>query len=238
MLRYGHGINDKLLSISSDELTSTLGGEGLVFDILARGLYVYDDRAWLQSLADDGVFEDIPFAGSQPDVVSGMAELRSWSEKNRGGMSDAAYDDIKADYTRLFVVPGESFTPPWESVYFNVDQMVFQEQTMQVRACYRRFGLEAENLNKEPDDHIAMELSFIGYQALRALDALNAQDYQVFQEAIGAQKGFLCDHLLQWGPQWCRRMSSVARTEFYRGMALLTSGTLHEITRVLGLEVE
>jgi TorA maturation chaperone TorD len=167
-----------------------------------------------------------------------MAELRSWSEKNRGGMPDAAYDNIKADYARLFVVPGESFTPPWESVYFNVDQMVFQEQTMQVRACYRRFGLEPEKLNKEPDDHIAMELSFIGYQALRALDALDAQDYQVFQEAIGAQKRFLCDHVLQWGPQWCRRVRSVARTEFYRGMALLTSGTLREITSVLGLEVE
>lgn len=223
------------ITTSGNSLYSTLVGEALVFSLLAKALYVYIDRAWLQSLAGDNFFEDIPFAGGQPKSQIGLKELTSWSEKNRGGITDNAYDDLRSDYTRLFVFPGEQFAPPWESVYFNADQLMFQEQTMQVRSWYRRFGLEPKKLNNEPDDHIALEISFIVHLAVRALNALESNNNCDLKETISAQRRFLREHLLRWGPQWCKRVSSVASTDFFRGIAFLADGSLCELSTLLGV---
>jgi putative dimethyl sulfoxide reductase chaperone len=205
-----------------------LTGEMLICGLLGRAWYVYPERAWVQSLIDDDVFVEAPFADQQPHVIAGLELLRAWSEQNRGGMSDQAFDDLLADYTRLFIGPDQVLAAPWESVFFNEERMTFQIETLQVREWYRRFGLEAKNLHNEPDDHIGLELEFMAHLAKSGLAALQQNDAPEFEKLLDAQRNFMSEHILRWGLAFCKLVETQTRTDFYRGVAMVTRGVLQE----------
>jgi TorA maturation chaperone TorD len=218
------------------EWTETLTGEILLCGLLGRVFYSYPDRqerVWLQSLIDERVFEESPFAAKQPDVVEGLRVLQAWSQ---AGLDDQAFEDLQADYTRLFIGIGKVIVPPWESVYFNEERLIFQEQTLEVRGWYRRFGLEAERLHSEPDDHIGLELAFLVHLAQMGITALEQESHSDLEQFLDAQRSFLSQHLLQWGPRFCDQVCDKANTLFYRGVAMLTRGALRELSQQLQIE--
>ncbi len=213
-----------------------LTGEMLMFGLLGKAFYQYPERAWLQSLIDGDVFAEAPFAGDQPQVSAGLALLRQWSEAHRAGIAQSAFDDICADYTRLFIGPGKVLTPPWESVYFSEERLMFQAQTLQVRDWYRQYGLQADKLHHEPDDHIGLELEFVAHLAKSGLVALEQNDDAALQHALDAQRNFLSEHLLRWALKWCDQVQAQARMDFYRGIAQLTQGALVQSAEMLGIK--
>ena len=211
-------------------------GEALVFESLGRLLYEELDKAWLQSLLKEDVFEDVPFGAEQQETKLGLELLQNWARENEAGISDKSFDDLRVDYTRLFVGIKKVLAPLWESVYFNQDRMVFQEQTLQVRAWYRRFGLEPEKLYQEPDDHIGLELLFLVHLAKLGLQALEENDQAGSEKYLQAQRNFLSEHLLRWGPAWAKLVRQHASTDFYRGLAHLVHGTLLAVAELLEVE--
>lgn len=218
------------------EQAEALAGVSLVFGLLGRALYGFPDREWLQSLADQDPFEEIPFGASQPDIQAGLPLLRSWAAKSRGGMKDGDFELLKADHLRLLIGVETVEAPPWESVHLSPEHLLFQEETWQVRLWYRRFGLEPANLHKEPDDHVGLELTFVAHLAALALDALDRRDSAAFDELLQAQRRFLAEHLLRWVPSWCELLRSKAGTDFYRGIALVTGGAVKELARLLDIK--
>ncbi len=101
--------------INFDQET-TLMGEQLLFGLLGKILYAEPDKAWLQSLVDEGVFEEVPFGAEQPETVQGLELLRSWFGENNSCLSDELFNALVADYMRLLVGAGKVLAPPWESV--------------------------------------------------------------------------------------------------------------------------
>lgn len=214
-----------------------LTGEMLMFGLLGKTFYQYPDRAWLQSLIDGDVFAEAPFAGDQPQVSDALALLRVWGEQHRTGISEQAFDDLCADYTRLFIGPSQVLMPPWESVYFSEERLTFQEQTLQVREWYRRYGLQTEKLYHEPDDHIGLELEFTAHLAKAGLLALEQNDAAALERALDAQRDFLSEHLLRWALDWCGQVQTQAQNDFYCGIAQLTRGALRHAGELLGAKI-
>jgi TorA maturation chaperone TorD len=122
-------------------------------------------------------------------------------------------------------------------VYFNDERLLFQEQTQQVRQWYLRYGVEPEHSHTEPDDHIGLELAFLAHLAQRGLQALEQNDPAAFEDSMAAQRGFLAEHLLKWASAWCGLVLEHARTDFYRGVALLTRGALTELAHLFELKL-
>lgn len=210
-----------------------LTGEMLVAGLLSKTLYNPPTLAWLQSLAAEEVFAETPLGEGQPDVQNGLALLQAWSQTAQSGLTPADFDDLRVDYTRLFTGPDRVLAPPWESVYFTEERLVFNEQTSQVRAWYLRFHLEVEKRFQEPDDHVGLELAFIAHLARLAMLYLDQNDRKSFESVVTAQRQFLSSHLLTWVSEFCRLVETQARTDFYRGIALLTKGALAEVASVL-----
>ncbi len=210
-----------------------LTGEMLTCALLSKAYYVYPDQAWLQSLVEGDVFAEAPFASEQPQVVAALQLLQAWSR----GVSEQTIEDVRVDYTRLFIGPGKVLTPPWESVFFSEERLTFQQETLQVREWYRRFGLQLERLYQEPDDHIGLELEFVAHLAKLGLVALEQNDQTKFDELLDAQKNFIVEHPGRWAFEWCAQVEAQAQTDFYRGIALLTRGVLAEIVRVLDVKI-
>lgn len=215
----------------------TLTGVALLFSLLGKAFHATPDREWLDALAQDDLFAEAPFGGAQPDMRAGLALLQTWSQENRDGVSADAFSVLQAEYTRLFIGPGPVVAPPWESVYFSDDRLLFQKETFQVRAWYTRYGLTAPSLHREPDDHIGLELSFISHLAWLALRAIQATEQARFQEALEAQRRFLAEHVLRWGPGWCSRVEAASDSAFYRGLALVTRGALSELGAQLAVPI-
>ena len=215
----------------------TLAGEMLLFNLLGKAFHAAPNREWLDALVKDDIFAESPFGGAQPDTRAGLALLQTWNRVNRDGISDAALESLQAEYTRLFIGPGPVVAPPWESVSFSEERLLFQRETFQVRAWYARFDLTVPNPHREPDDHIGLELSFVAHLAELALQAIQAHEEEGFQEALEAQRRFLAEHVFRWGPGWCSRVKAASANEFYCGLALVTRGALSELSEQLAVQI-
>lgn len=215
---------------------SALLGETLLFGLLGKVIYQDLDRSLLETFIKDDVFSETPFGEEQTEVQRGIELLSRWSNENAKGISDAEFDILKQDNMKLLIGLDVMPAPPWESVYFSDKRMLFQEQTLQVREWYARFGLQIEHINQEPDDHIGLELVFISHLASGALQAID-EDAKVFEYLLRAQRDFLAEHLLRWGPAWAKLVKQHADTDFYRGIAHLTHGALLAAAELLQVQL-
>ena len=216
---------------------TNLMGETLLYGLMSKILYSEPAQEWLESLIQEDVFSEVPFAPKNPDVISGLDLMQKWSKGFQSEKKEEMYIDLQADYMHLMVGTADFETPPWESVYFSEDRAIFQEETLAVRSWYRRFGLASEKLYNEPDDHIALEISFIAHLASQGLEALKKNDDDTLEKLLQAQHDFLKEHLLQWGPAWCDLVYKNAQTDFYKGLALILQGGFTELKDIFDLEV-
>lgn len=219
-----------------------LAAYALVFGLMGKVLYVNPEREWLDNLALQGVFDEIPLDADDADVAVGCRLLESWFGKFPDGLSDAAVDEVRCDYVPLFLNKKDGASaPPWESVYVNSSPAFFQCSTMSVRMWYGRYRLETENREHEPDDHIGLELIFLGHLCSIAAGMSNPPVVDGGEYPLAAVRcdiaEFAQKHLLNWATHWCDIVAECARTDFYRGAALLTKGALSCFAADLGKEI-
>ncbi len=195
------------------------------------GCYTFVSRLLLAS-PDPDLLERV----RQPGLMAGWplrdADSRTGVELLvRGADSDVL--PLARDHQALFVGPGPLLAAPYESVYRSRDRLLFEESTFEVRAAYRAYGRVAPALNKEPDDHLGLELDFLAHLCVRALDAMDAGDEDATDAALAAQESFLTEHTLVWGPQCLDLVREHARTDFYRGVGALGAGLLAHARSIL-----
>lgn len=169
-----------------------------------------------------------PLAGANPSTDAGLAAL------HLAIAEPASAEELEADYRQLFVGPGTLAAPPWESVHRDDEGLMFQEQTMNVRHAYAEFGLQAPALNKEPDDHMGLELAFVGELAVTALNAAEAGDVVGQSTLLEAMAAFCEQHLATWGPQLGRLIVAGATTDLYRAVGHLLEGSIEAFGTILG----
>lgn len=215
----------------------TLTGEMLLLNLLGRIVFKYpsdEERPWLKSLIDDDIFSEAPFAAEKDETKVGLTRLQKLEKE---GLTDDSFKKIQGDYTRLFIGPGKVLAPPWESVHFGEDRLVFQQQTLEVRNWYQRFGLESEKIHQEPDDHIGLELLFMARLATLGIQALDQQEKTRFEEVLKAQREFFQKHLGAWVLTWCGLVDKHARSDFYKGLAHLVRGASEGLSDVLNVKL-
>ena len=211
--------------MNAEEKITALELESASYRLISAVLRQMPEHAWLASLANEGVFDEIPYGQDNANVQKGAQVLRSWAAGSSQDAADAVYNDCMG----LLIGPGKPLAAPWESVYSESNEgLIFQQETADVRKAYRAFVLQIDRLHHEPDDHIASELEFVATLAARAAEALRegrTADAQAFEDA---KQAFLTGHLQTWAFAWCDLMDEHAATDFYRGIALLVRGFVQE----------
>ena len=199
-------------------------GQGLAYRFLGRCFYEAPDAEWISTLAEERLFEAWPFPSKDEDTTEGLSLVRDFCES----WDTTKIGELQWDFTRLFVGPGKMLVPPWESVHRSKTGLTFQESTLRVREIYQGFGVEAPAIHREPDDHIGIELAFVGRLSELAAAAATEGDTATLDRHLEAQKAFLRDHLLVWAPRCLELVGEHAETAYYHGVARLTLGTLSE----------
>ena len=131
--------------------------QALAYHFLGRCFYEPPRAEWLAACAGDRLFEAWPFPSGDDRTAAGLALLAEFCQ----GWNPEQLGALTWDFNRLFVGPGEMLAAPWESVYRSKTKLTFQEPTLQVRATYERFGVQAPAMHREPDDHLGLELAFM-----------------------------------------------------------------------------
>ena len=204
--------------------------QAVAYHFLGRCFHAPPSAEWLAALAEDRLFEAWPLPSDEADTAAGLALLAAYCER----WDEAQLGALTWDFNRLFVGPGEMLAPPWESVHRSKKKLTFQEPTLQVRALYEAFGMQAPALHREPDDHLALELDFLATLSERAVEAAGAGDGEQIGRCLQAQRDFLQDHLLAWAPGCLTLVEAHAETDYYRGAARLARGSLAASARLCG----
>lgn len=204
--------------------TDLLQGLSLACRFLGMLFTVSPEPAFLEDLHRQGLLEAWPLPETA-DAGQGLALMK--------GFLSLPGREAKAgrDYTELFIGPDQPLMQ-WESVWTTRDKLLFDEPTMAVRAFYARHGVAAPG--PEADDHIALELTFLGELLERAVLAADKEQEDETEGLVQEAAAFHAEHLSRWAASFVRQMRDRAATDFYRGAALLCRATLEHMETVLG----
>ena len=144
-------------------------------------------------------------------------------------LSGAAEDEetltrLAVDFASVFLGMNKSQDGayPYESVYTSEQGLLMQEAAEEALLAYRREGI-SQNMNYSvPDDHVALELSFMAHLCQKAAQSDKKSEQATVSSLNYKQAQFVEDHLGRWIPLFCKKCILLATTDFYRGLAMLT----------------
>lgn len=167
-------------------------------------------------------------------------ELDIWACDLEGASPEAveqARTDVAADHAATLLGMARRPVSPYESVHTSEGGLLMQEARDRAVAAYRASGLSVAEGCRVPEDHVAIELSFMASLANRAARELemaagtedtSTQAQQQAEKAIEAQVAFLEQSLLPWVPGFCDLLEARASTGFYRGVAQMLRAFMEE----------
>lgn len=175
-----------------------------------------------------GLVDQWPLSGARVSESTSMHEVGSWIDQLTGAalalLASCPHDpgEVYADQSRLYGIAGPAVCSPYESVYVGRDGLVFDEATMAVRAAYASLGLQAPQFNREPDDHLGLELDFCSHACALLVESTGAASEHV----VSNVREFCEAHLLAWAPELVARAASAASTRWVKGIETLTLALL------------
>jgi DMSO reductase family type II enzyme chaperone len=131
-------------------------------------------------------------------------------------------EELAVDHARLFVGPFALLAPPYGSVYLDGERRLMGDSALDVSECYREVGLEAAAGFSGTPDHVAAELEFMHFLAVKEIEARAGVDVVRAGHLKRKQRAFLERHLAVWAPDFTGSVEAQAQTLFYRGLAVAT----------------
>lgn len=206
----------------STELIEKLVAHFLAYSFLGKVFFETPAVELLNTLKKDALFADWPLESANPSMHEGLTILRRYT----GEWDEADFPELKRDYARLFIGPNRLLAPPWESVYRSEEHLLFEEETMQVRAMYRKYGFAIPSDYVQPDDHFGLEMSFVAHLCNQGIHALNNQQWQTLEDIQQSVSVFFEEHICQWADAFLTDVKTNAATPYYQGLVVLASGCI------------
>jgi len=136
-------------------------------------------------------------------------------------------DELAMDFAGIYL-NHQYQVSPCESVWFDDENLIFQEAMFAVREFYNKYALEAENWRIMPDDHLALQIQFIAHLL----------DHDETKETLLDLSRFLDEHLLRWIDRFAAKVNKRCSTQFYAGINILTAQYLEEMRDMLAALLE
>jgi len=168
---------------------------------------------------------DILFDINDPIIREGAGLIMNIIEHP----TDAVLTDLAVDYAQTFIGTSIDSPFPYESVYTSPDRLLMQEARDKVLKIYHEEGFAIPFESNEPEDHISIELEFMAYLSQKIIESMEKDAKEAALGYLNRQKQFLEDHLYNWVPSFCQDIERKARTDFYKGIARITTAYLSGI---------
>jgi TorA-specific chaperone len=118
--------------------------------------------------------------------------------------------ELAADFSQLFLTDAKKGAPPYASVYLSETGQLFEKPHQEMLALFKSEGLMIDPNFKEPADHIAIQLDYLGNLIIKEGD-----------DSCKAQIAFIQEHLLSWLRLFVAATKKVNNSGFYQGICQL-----------------
>ena len=199
-----------------------------MYALLARAFHKEVDAEFLEQLTA----MRYPQNSQNPAINEAFKRVYAFVRHARDGV----LDELASEYARVFLGSGVlngNAAFPYESVYTSSKGLVMQEARDEVLAVYRSQGVDKDETWKDPEDHIALELEFMGVLSEKCGAAVEQGDDEAAKSLVKTQYTFLTDHLLRWAPRFLGDIPKYAQGDFYPAFAALAAAWLADEAELL-----
>lgn len=135
-------------------------------------------------------------------------------------------DDMCRRYAGLFGHAVRGACPLYEQEYGHGEIVQQASELADIAGFYRAFGLEPNETAMERIDHVSVECEFMSVLCAKDAYGLQSENAELSDTSNDGQRAFLRDHLAQWLPAFCTRVSKTDSDGPYAKAAALTSAFL------------
>ncbi len=151
------------------------------------------------------------------NLLDGWASGAAKAASNMGlALLSTEQEQLSLAHAELFIGPFELIAPPYGSVYLEKNRQIMGDTTMGVLKSYQEAGLSVDE--KEPPDHIAIELEFMSFLSTREAEARAQGDAGGAEKFFAKQKDFYHNYL-RWVPNFCEAIKKGTKSPFYQSLA-------------------
>ena len=152
------------------------------------------------------------------------------SQKMQNALLESDEKALIIDHAALFIGPFELSAPPYGSVYLEAENQVMGTSTFQIKQIYEDANLRIDQ--KEPADHIAIELEFMSYLFGLEIKAIQKSNKKEQSRIQSLQKSFFQTYLNSWTPDFCQKIETNAETDFYKLLASVLRQFVNEMSNL------
>ena len=137
---------------------------------------------------------------------------------NRLQNREDAQLELSSDFCELFLKSDKYGALPYASIYLDKSGLLNAKPAQDMEAIMASYGIAVNQDLKEPADHLAIELDFLGNIIIRSNDLESEQDLET---AFATQHEFVEQQLLSWVPQFAVKCREFDEFGFYACVAEL-----------------
>ncbi|MDC1542027.1 molecular chaperone TorD family protein [Candidatus Pseudothioglobus singularis] len=163
-----------------------------------------------------------PMEPANPQQESGLEALLACTSELEKLAVEEALEKTALEYMELFIGSGTPKAPPSESFYYSNKKAVFDQKTMEMKQILNEHGLESKRKDKQPEDHLGLQLLFIAVKSEQLLSV----DSEKQCSAVKEQIDFINQHILSWINELTNDAKVHGSVGFYAGLIELIWGTL------------
>lgn len=212
---------------AAKEAVDELRSRKSVYAALARIFKVEMSEDLLAYLKQNGFLQVDPEAledesESARALAEGSTLMQNYLESD-----EASNLDLDRDYAKCFCGAGSSkfmSAYPFESIYTSEEKLLMQDSRDDVMKWYARHGLGKAASWHDCEDHVAVELEFFTHLIEETAQAIENGEAERAAMLSDEQKAFMEQHIANWIPAFADDVNTHARTDFYKGAALLMKG--------------
>lgn len=211
---------EKQQAVLSEELIENLSA----FSENRRAVYTFLARCYEKEIDEacaTAVVGQFNFASDDAALTTEVNALKAALIKQDG----EALEHLAVVFNRVFFGMGPRTAQkafPYESVYTSDKGLMMQAAYAEVKQLYAANGFVKNPDFTEPEDHIALELSYMARLCEQAQGALQERDEDETAVFFKQQRAFLAHHLLNWVPSLVADMKGSAEEGFYWHLAQFT----------------
>jgi len=186
----------------------TLADTGACFRLLSACLYEPEKDLFLEQSVCDNLSH----------LLSSISpEAAKHAQAMADELAKQDQQQLALDHAALFIGPFELQAPPYGSVYLEKKREVMGATTLEVLKFYQDAGLQVEE--REPADHIAIELEFMSHLHGRETAALQDNSAEEANRYANLREKFFSTCLNPWVAEFCRTVRDGTDSAFYQALA-------------------
>lgn len=219
--------------MQTGEMTNIFNGRSVAYNVLSRVFIDSPDETSDKFFAETmNLMFEIAGSSANENIKKGAEMLGEFLEdESLVEQKLAETRDLRTrEYTKLFIL-GTISIPIYESIYTSPQHLVKQDSWEKVKAFYNKNFFKRAQEDRTMEDHIAMELQFVGLMSSKTAGYIENHNFDDAEESITAQFEFLTKHLANWAFLFCDKVASAESkltTPFYPGYALMLKGFLED----------